>query len=55
MRGKKKLEMVMNRLTDGAGQESPLAMMFADDIQIGRERMEQVGKTLETWRYGEEE
>ncbi|MBN3293353.1 YSM6 protein, partial [Polypterus senegalus] len=43
--------MVMDRLTDEIGQESPWTVMFADDIVICSDSREQVEETLERWRY----
>ena len=43
--------MVMDRLTDKIRQESPLTMMFADDIVICSESREQAEASLERWRY----
>ena len=43
--------MVMYRLTDEIGQESPWTMMFVDDIMICSESREQAEASLERWRY----
>ena len=43
--------MVMDRLTDEVRQESLWTMMFADDIVICSETMEQVEEKLERWRF----
>ncbi|KAI5608782.1 hypothetical protein C0J50_6351 [Silurus asotus] len=42
---------VMDRLTDEVRQKSPWTMMFADDIVICGESIEQVEKSQERWRY----
>ena len=46
--------MVIDRLTDEVKQESPLAMMFADDIVTCSESREQMEENLERWRYAPE-
>ena len=43
--------MVMDRLTDELRQEYPWMMMFADDIVICSESMEQVEENLQRWRH----
>ncbi|KAK3545511.1 hypothetical protein QTP70_007769 [Hemibagrus guttatus] len=42
---------VMDQLSEEVRQESPWTMMFADDIVICSESMEQVEKNLERWRF----
>ncbi|KAK3532054.1 hypothetical protein QTP86_003542 [Hemibagrus guttatus] len=43
--------MVMDQLSEEVRQESPWAMMFADDIVICSESREQVEENLERWRF----
>ncbi|KAK3547330.1 hypothetical protein QTP86_018921, partial [Hemibagrus guttatus] len=43
--------MVMDQLSEEVRQESPLTMMFADDIVICSESREQVEENLERWRF----
>ena len=43
--------MVMDRMTDEIREEAPWTMMFADNIVICSESMEQVEEKLESWRY----
>ncbi|KAK3550418.1 hypothetical protein QTP86_025164 [Hemibagrus guttatus] len=42
---------VMDQLSEEVRQESPLTMMFADDIVICSESREQVEENLERWRF----
>ncbi|KAK3545348.1 hypothetical protein QTP70_004069 [Hemibagrus guttatus] len=42
---------VMDQLSEEVRQESPWAMMFADDIVICSESREQVEENLERWRF----
>ncbi|KAK3511623.1 hypothetical protein QTP70_013577 [Hemibagrus guttatus] len=42
---------VMDQLSEELRQESPWTMMFADDIVICSESMEQVEENLERWRF----
>ncbi|KAK3531115.1 hypothetical protein QTP70_011062 [Hemibagrus guttatus] len=42
---------VMDQLSEDVRQESPWTMMFADDIVICSESMEQVEENLERWRF----
>ena len=42
---------VMNRLTDGIRQETPLIMMFVDNNVICNESRQQVEANLKRWRY----
>ncbi|KAK3573176.1 hypothetical protein QTP86_014847, partial [Hemibagrus guttatus] len=42
---------VMDQLSEEVRQESPWTMMFADDIVICSESMEQVEESLERWRF----
>ncbi|KAK3565550.1 hypothetical protein QTP86_011915 [Hemibagrus guttatus] len=42
---------VMDQLSEEVRQESPWTMMFADDIVICSESMEQVEENLERWRF----
>ena len=43
--------MIMNRLMDEVKREPPWTMLFADDIVICKETMEEVERRLESWRY----
>ena len=43
--------MMMDRMTDEIREEAPWTMMFADDIVICSESMEQVEEKPESWRY----
>ena len=43
--------MVMDRMTDDIREETPLTMMFADDIVICSESKEWVEEKLESWIY----
>lgn len=42
--------LLMDRLTKDVRQECPWTAMFADDIMISSESMEQVEENLEVWR-----
>ena len=43
--------MIMDRLTDEVRREPPWTMLFADDIVICKQTMEEVEQRLESWRY----
>ena len=42
---------IMDRLTDEVKREPPRTMLFADDIVVCEETMEEVERRLKSWRY----